>query len=175
MNSSISYIANHLGRYGPLILFIMALVSLHPFKLKRELFVIGFVLDFFVNAVLKQLIKQRRPNKYKSNTIVSANYDTSREFKSRPSWPKGAEIKVHTYGMPSGHAESVSYCTTYIILAINNIYLTMSFLFFAIITCSQRVLNRRHYIDQVLAGILVGTSFSYFMYSISIMLIERKM
>jgi membrane-associated phospholipid phosphatase len=66
--------------------------------------------------------------------------------------------------MPSGHAQSVAYSLAYITLALNSAYISGAFFFFFLATCVQRVMARRHYIDQVLAGCVVGAGLAYATY-----------
>jgi membrane-associated phospholipid phosphatase len=51
---------------------------------------------------------------------------------------------------------------------------TLFFLFFALWTCIQRVVFKRHYVDQIIVGALVGFMLAYYSYKLSLALVEEK-
>jgi|TARA_X000000368_G_scaffold298847_1_gene237972 membrane-associated phospholipid phosphatase len=161
-------IASLIGRYGPVILFFLSLLFLSGKYITRDIYIVGFMVNVFVNSILKILIKQKRPNKYKSTTLISSLMD------SAPESQKEKEKSVHRYGMPSGHAQTVSFSLAYISLVLNNLYISTAFLVFTVITCIQRVVFTRHYIDQVIIGAFVGCVMAYITYKIKNKIIEEK-
>tara|TARA_Y100000816_G_scaffold236105_1_gene181893 strand:+ start:1480 stop:1983 length:504 start_codon:yes stop_codon:yes gene_type:complete len=160
-------IGYEVGRYGPLILSVVATAMLFKFKIRRDVFILGSIGMLFLNSILKILISQRRPDKYKSDSIFSAQLDSSKTIKEK-------EKHIHSYGMPSGHAQSVAFCVMYIYFTFKDMYATSVFAFFAIWTCIQRVVFKRHYVDQVIAGLLVGSFSAYYVYQGALKLLESK-
>ena len=122
-----------------------------------------------INGALKLLIKQRRPDKHKSDSLLSAFLDTSKPKKLDKN-----EAVAHSYGMPSGHAQSAIYCLAYIMYTLQSTIVTLFFSFFALWTCIQRVVFKRHYIDQIIVGALVGTMLAHYSYKMALALVEEK-
>lgn len=102
---------------------------------------IGQIICYFLNIHLKQKIQQPRPNPV-----------------------------LKGYGMPSNHAQFVSYFVAYSILWLffrakylqkaYCIRITVFLFIFAIIVCSSRVYFKYHTIWQVIVGFFIGSAFS---------------
>jgi membrane-associated phospholipid phosphatase len=54
----------------------------------------------------------------------------------------------------------------FIWLTTKSIHVTLFYIVLTFITCAQRVIARRHYIDQVIAGLIIGTIIAYFSFTI---------
>jgi membrane-associated phospholipid phosphatase len=70
------------------------------------------------------------------------------------------------FGMPSGHAQSVFFSIVYLYSLHKSIYVLLSTLFVGFITLYQRWKYRRHTIQQLLAGSVVGSIFAWCIYSL---------
>ena len=156
-----------LGRYGPFIMFIISLIILKAKAVTSETYVLGFVMNTLINPIIKLIIKQRRPDKEKSTTYLSATIDKSKnpnDLKHPPSFVEQA-TDAHRYGMPSGHAQTAFFSLVYIWLAYQHNIVTSLFLLLTIITCIQRIIARKHYLDQVICGALIGGLIAYFFFT----------
>jgi membrane-associated phospholipid phosphatase len=103
---------------------------------------IGFMINFYVNHWLKTWIQDPRPNNPISMVIVD---DSSMYL--------GAE----KYGFPSGHAQLVFYAISFLYFVNKKITRTwIVCLFMGFLTIYQRLKYRRHTIEQLLAGTLIG-------------------
>ena len=71
---SYSHVFSVLGRYGPVILFFISLVVLSGKKMTREIYIAGFVVNIFLNSLLKILIKQKRPNNNEGALVAVSAY-----------------------------------------------------------------------------------------------------
>lgn len=156
-----------LGRYGPFVMFIISLIILKAKTVTTESYVIGFVMNTLINPVIKLIVKQRRPDREKSTTYLSATIDKSKnpnDFKHPPSFVEQA-TDAHRYGMPSGHAQTAFFSLIYIWLAYRHTPLTLVFLLLTIITCIQRIVARKHYLDQVIIGAIIGGLLAFFFFT----------
>ena len=165
---SYSHAFSIIGRYGPVILFFVSLLVLSGKKMTREIYIAGFIINIFFNSLLKILIKQKRPNKDKSDSLMSSLMDTA------PEAQKEKAKSVHRYGMPSGHAQTIAYSLGFIALTVSNLYVIIAFALLVFITCVQRVLWSRHYVDQVIIGIAIGLAVAYLAVKIKIRLMELE-
>ena len=108
-----------------------------------ELFFIACaILNETSNRVLKQIIKQPRPQ-----GINYINY-----------WDSFDNAKKHYYGMPSGHAQNVASAATFLILYTNNTYLAIYAIAQVLLTLYQRYYYRKHTIGQLCVGTILGTT-----------------
>jgi membrane-associated phospholipid phosphatase len=166
--SSYSQAFSIIGRYGPVILFFSSLVALAGKEMTRRIYIAGFIVNILLNSVLKILIKQKRPNKDKSDSLLSSLMDTA------PEAEKEKVKSVHRYGMPSGHAQTIAYSLGFVALTVNNLYVISAFLLLTVTTCIQRVLWNRHYVDQVVVGCATGIAMAYLAVKIKTKLMEHE-
>jgi membrane-associated phospholipid phosphatase len=144
---------NYIGLYSPIILFILSIFLLRNMYKYLSFFVIGFIFNNILNIILKLLIKEPRPtNDQKAIEIGIVN---------------GARIGFDKFGMPSGHAQNCGYCLAFIIMTLNNHFITTLYLLLSIISVFQRYLNNNHTILQLFIGFIVGTLFAYLTYIIA--------
>lgn len=144
---------------------ISALVSLSPLGIvcafvaliifRRDLhtitFFIGLLLNDLLSTVLKNLIAEHRPMVRPLDSLYSE------------------------YGMPSSHAQFMSYLTTYMFFFIffRTNYLktdfityiwksltVVAFFIWAVLVCISRIYLRYHTYEQVICGVFVGTIFA---------------
>lgn len=157
-----------LGRFGPFITFILTLFILNGKTNTTYTYLAGILFDALINPLIKILIKQRRPDKTKSTTFISATLDTSKN-PNHMIYPESfleQTTDAHRYGMPSGHAQTSAFNTLFIWLSTRNIYITLFYGLITVITCVQRVIAHRHYIDQVITGLVIGMIIAYFSFAI---------
>ncbi len=130
-------ILKHIGNWGPFLLFIISFFLLYKTPFFLYLYIIGFILNSLINVFLKNIIRQPRPN-----------------------------IKRASFGMPSGHAQSVFFSTMFILLTLKiPLYITSIYLLISFNTGYQSVKYNYHTISQVIIGCLIGISLSYIWYN----------
>ena len=144
---------DYIGLYAPIILFILS-VFLHRNMTKYlSFFVAGFIFNNILNIVLKLLIKEPRPTTdQKAIEIGVVN---------------GVRIGFDKFGMPSGHAQNCGYCLAFIIMTLNNHFITTLYLVVSVISLFQRYLYNNHTILQLIIGLIIGTFFGYLTYNIA--------
>ena len=143
---------NYIGLYAPIILFILSVFLLRNMPKYLSFFVVGFIFNNILNIILKLLIKEPRPTtNQKAIEIGVVN---------------GSRIGFDKFGMPSGHAQNCGYCLTFIIMTLNNPFITTLYLLLSIISLFQRYLNNNHTILQLFIGLIIGTFFGYLTYII---------
>ena len=142
----------YFGYYGPIILFLSTILLLRD-KIKwLIIYVLGSALNSFINHIIKGIIKQPRP----SNNVH--HFDL---FSLEDKYSKHSEMGLQQYGMPSGHAQNVFFSLAFIHYALNNSWITGTYLIVAIITISQRVIYLNHTEEQVFAGAIIGLLLGY--------------
>ena len=136
---------DYVGFFGPIILFCISVWKLSV----RVPFLYGylglFLASTVVNKVLKVLFKEPRPEG--SMTIVGEPYQGADE-----------------YGMPSGHAQSVAFSTTYLYLVTKNMLWLALELCVVALTLIQRWKYKNHSVSQLVIGALVGAFWGYYGY-----------
>ena len=143
---------NYIGLYAPIILFILSIFFLRNMYKYLYFFVIGFIFNNILNIVLKLLIKEPRPSiDQKAIEIGIVN---------------GARIGFDKFGMPSGHAQNCGYCLVFIIMTLNNPFITTLYLSISTISLFQRYLYNNHTILQLIIGLIIGTLFGYLTYNV---------
>jgi len=136
-----------IGLHGPII--IAALNIYYSFYKKTYLYayVIFLVINQILNHALKSILREPRPND---------------------------EHKYDIYGMPSGHAQSIFYSTTFLYLTTASYYLLIISLFICALTIYQRYHFRHHTLKQLFIGSLVGIGIGSFVYQITKYYITTK-
>ena len=137
------------GYYGYITLpgFVVGLLFHDYIKYRNNLSALivfpGFlVFNQAINGLLKQLCKQPRPE----NQININEHDST----TNPNM-----------GMPSGHAQGVTFAMTYLLLSQNNVYINSASFVMTVLTMSQRLVYRKHTPLQVLVGGSIGTLVGY--------------
>jgi hypothetical protein len=144
---------DYIGIYAPIILFILSVFFLRNMPKYLSFFVVGFMFNNILNIILKLFIKEPRPTTdQKAIEIGVVN---------------GARISFDKFGMPSGHAQNCGYCLTFIIMTLNNPFITTLYLVVSVISLFQRYLYNNHTILQLIIGLIVGTLFAYLTYNIA--------
>jgi membrane-associated phospholipid phosphatase len=126
------------GFNGPMINFIITFALLFYQKSYLYGFLLCYLANAFINKLLKGVFKQPRPMNGKS---VYAIEDYS---------------GVEQYGMPSGHAQNVSFIVTYMYLVKKRSIWLIVETAIAGITMYQRFSSKRHTVEQLSVGFIVG-------------------
>jgi len=148
----INDILTYIGYMGPIIT--SGITTINVLENTKYLigFIIGGVLNYYLNGFIKLTIKQPRP----TNPIhyIDDNLITG----------------TQTYGMPSGHAQITSYALVFLYLintsqnkSYNKIWLLLSVFIYGL-TIYQRWSFRRHTLEQLAIGTLIGASFAQITY-----------
>jgi len=136
------------GFYGPILLFFIVVYSLWD----RQKYVLFYLLCFFINTILNKFLKivfrQARPE----NPIPFSSIE---KYKNE-----------ERFGMPSGHAQSIFFSIVYLYNLKHSIPLLFSNLFIASLTLYQRWKYRRHTVEQLASGSVIGGLFAWAVYSL---------
>ena len=144
---------DYIGLYAPIILFFLSIFLLRNMYKYLSFFIFGFIFNNILNILLKLLIKEPRPTTdQKAIEIGIVN---------------GARIGFDKFGMPSCHAQNCGYCLTFIIMTLNNPFITTLYLLISVISLFQRYLYNNHTILQLIIGLIIGTFFAYLTYIIA--------
>jgi membrane-associated phospholipid phosphatase len=152
-------ILNLIGEFGPIILF---LCSIYLLWKKRNLlfyYIIGVFANSILNIILKGIIQQPRPSEDEKLFNLALSNSAKNVFKNG--------LPFDTFGMPSGHAQSVFFSTCFIYLALKNRNILLFYLLFSFLTMFQRVYNNYHTIFQIIVGSLLGTLFAWFVFHLA--------
>lgn len=153
--NSIAPVFDYIGFQGPIITSVITFVSLLQNPPYLFTFIVGSFLNYWLNLVLKILIKQPRP----SNPIA---YIQDHIY-------KGSNV----YGMPSGHAQISFFSITFLYLTKKSFTLFLVSLFIGCLTLYQRWKFRRHTVEQLIIGTITGSTFSYMMYWMTTNYLQR--
>jgi membrane-associated phospholipid phosphatase len=99
-------------------------------------------MNYWLNGLLKRLIKEPRPKK-----MIKIN--------------RQDVMSSHSYGMPSGHAQIAANNLVFIALTFRNNAITVIATIQALLTIYQRYSFRMHSVTQLLAGTIVGCAAGY--------------
>lgn len=129
--------------YSPIILILLTTILLMNTPKILYIFIIGSVINITLNSVIKTIIKEPRPSKFKSENYIE-------KFEG-----------AHKYGMPSGHAQSMLFSITFLYLINGSIIILLFSLFIASICIYERWKWFIHTYKQLLIGALIGTLFAF--------------
>jgi len=130
-------ILDKIGFLGPFVLLILGILLLWGNKGFWCAYLVIFVINIFINKVAKAIAKQPRPEDGES--IMNEKY-----------------AGVEMYGMPSAHAQSVFMSLTFLYLVKESPAWLFGELFIAGLTVYQRWKYRRHTIEQLGVGAIIG-------------------
>lgn len=140
-----------IGYRGPLILFMLNILSIWKRNFYLYFYVIFIVLSQVINVVLKEIIREPRPIGYEKSLETTYKYD------------KGP----HRYGMPSSHSQSVFYSAIFLWLVTQSSWLLIIGLCICALTVYQRYSNKKHSLSQLLGGGIVGSLMASLAYYVS--------
>jgi membrane-associated phospholipid phosphatase len=133
-----------IGQHGPVILMVVALYTLWGKSTMVSFVFLGQIVNWFINAMLKFLIKQPRPTTNDPSYVLDRM--TFAEIVSRD-----------PYGMPSGHAQTSAFVACFVYLVTRDVRWTLFSVCILFITMWQRVEYDYHTLLQVSVGAAVGT------------------
>jgi membrane-associated phospholipid phosphatase len=134
-----------IGFFGELIMILLTTGLLFNQTIDLTVYYIGLLFNQLLNRLLKPVFKGARP----SNPI---------KFLASEHFTKNSI----TYGMPSGHSQSVFYSLTYLYFALGKFYPWLCFAgVIGIATIIERLVHHNHTILQLLAGAVLGSLFGY--------------
>lgn len=161
------WLIDYIGYYGSF--FVVSLVFLRLFLLKKFLYSVIFLFGAFFNLeidlLFKAIFRDPRPRDPVSMVLPSWSWFQTGRLTNDNSLYEG----VIKYGFPSGHAQSVFYGTGYLYMMQGgkwNIWLALCFLV-CLFTVCQRYKYRRHTIEQLIAGSLLGWFVGFTVYWIT--------
>ena len=133
-----------IGYFGEILMVVISCLLLYKTPFNLVVYLLGAVFNVFLNkAVLKPLIKQPRP-------LKPVKFLDTEKF------------TYASYGMPSGHSQFVFYSIAYLYLVDPKMqpwYIIV--LAIGIITIYERWVFRNHTLEQLIAGVLVGSAVAY--------------
>lgn len=146
------FLLDDIGFFGPLILFTLTIIVLWGRVKYLSAYIIFAFLNSILNKTLKGIIQEPRPGKPTDKTVYKG-YETI----------DGIEI----YGMPSGHAQSVIFSTTYMYLVSKSINILIGSSLVSMLSLIQRYRFSRHSIKQLLVGSGVGTLMAFISFKLT--------
>lgn len=150
---SIKSIIELIGYSAPGLMFIITIFLLRNKEKYLKYFVIGYVLNGVLNALLKFILKEPRPGN--DWEVLQIGITHNKRF--------GFDV----YGMPSGHAQHCGFILAFTALVINDPLVTGTYSVLTLICIYQRYLYENHSIKQVLVGLFVGLFAGYLMYLVA--------
>lgn len=148
MPSPIIYALDLIGLFGPVILFIASTLQLWGNGIYWTLSIVVFCINLIINIGLKQWIREPRPVGGQSMTV----YDTY--------------TGVLDYGMPSGHSQMAFGLVTFVYLVKQSVSSLIGGVWIISLTLYQRWKYRRHSIEQLAIGAVVGILVAYISYTV---------
>ena len=142
-----------IGDCGPYIMILYSIGLLFSKPNMLFYFIIGICLSFIVNNILKGIIKQPRPEFNTKEVSIALQTSAVRYI-----------LGYDIYGMPSGHAQTSFFITTFIYLVTRQVLITFFMILLSIMVMFQRVIYNEHTISQVLVGAIIGILFGFFVY-----------
>lgn len=139
-----------IGASAPITLFFISLFFLRNIKNYLLFYIFGFGINNILNAFLKILIQEPRPE---DDTKFIEFYTKN-----------GIRFGPDKYGMPSGHAQNCAYSLLFITLVLNNTNITLFYSIITLISLIQRYNYNNHTIMQLIIGLLIGFIFAYFIF-----------
>ncbi len=127
-----------LGYYGPLIMLLSTTAYTYTRSEHLIIYLSFFALNMLINNIFKKYYKESRPN----NRLY---FNDSEKIHSKS-----------TYGMPSGHAQSIAFSITFLYLTTRSYPILLGSMLLALLTMYQRVKFNSHTVQQVVVGCIFG-------------------
>ncbi len=149
---------DYIGYFGPAIIFSFVVINIY----KQQALMIAYVILAFMNMKLNHFIK---------NTI-----EESRPTGEKHVFPEADRKGARKFGMPSGHAQGVSFNSVFLMLAKPSFFNTLFCVTVWGITLWQRWAYKNHTWSQLIAGSVVGSLVAFVSYhTVQSILKSRKM
>ena len=157
--STLTNIYYEIGSYGPNILILLSMFLLWDHSNLFFYYVVGLIIDFISNIVLKGIIQQPRPCFDSKEVNLALKNNKKLFFKDG--------LPFDLFGMPSGHSSSVIFSTLFVYFVLRKTKWLYVYLIISFIVISQRVVFNYHTIFQVIVGSLIGALLAYCMYQLA--------
>ena len=156
-------IFDNVGKYGPGLIFFIAIYLLYSKQILLITYIIGYVLNLILNFALKGIFRMPRPN------------ENMKKFDAAMRLNK--HIGLNRFGMPSGHAQTMIYSLVFVTAALLNknkdkgINTSRNWIalmiVLSILTLAQRVHFNMHSLEQIFVGSIIGAlvGYGFFYYS----------
>jgi len=148
--------------YGNKLLFLLSIVFLYDKKTYLVFYVVGAVLNYILNCILKLVFKHPRP----IENMKLFQHEMNR--RQTVDWRE-----YERFGMPSGHSQETAFSFIYIMMVLQNTKITLLYLIIMLFTMFQRIYTKRHFIVQVFVGGSIGLFMGYFFYYLASKSIRR--
>lgn len=148
--------------YGNKLLFLLSIVFLYDKKTYLLFYVIGAVLNYLLNSLLKLVFKQPRPTE--NMKLFQQEMDRRETIDWR---------EYERFGMPSGHSQETAFSLLYITMVLQNTKISALFLIIMAFTMFQRIYTKRHFFIQVFVGGTIGLCMGYLFYYLASKYIRR--
>lgn len=135
-------IIDYIGFNGFIILFVTNIIVLFDQRSYLITYLLFYLINFEVVVILKTIFKEPRPSEYLNKEFDDGGVYTMTETK---------------YGMPSGHSNLVFYSLIYSWLVKSNPLLLLFESVICILTVYQRWKFKKHTIQQLIVGGIIGT------------------
>lgn len=148
-----------IGKFGPIILAILSFYLLWDNSNLFFYYTIGFFVNSIINLILKGIIQEPRPI-FDSQHVRLASTHMKNQFYA-------TGIPFDIFGMPSGHAQSCLFSTTFIYLSLKRMNIIFVYILISFLSLYQRIYFNYHSISQIIVGALTGSGFGYFVYQLA--------
>lgn len=148
--------------YGNKLLFLLSIVFLYDKKTYLIFYVVGAVLNYLLNTILKLVFKQPRPTENMKLFQQEMNRRESVDWR-----------EYERFGMPSGHSQETAFSFIYITMVLQNTKITLLYLIIMLFTMFQRIYTKRHFFIQVLLGGTIGLCMGYIFYYLASKYVRR--
>uniref|UniRef100_A0A6C0EGI7 Phosphatidic acid phosphatase type 2/haloperoxidase domain-containing protein n=1 Tax=viral metagenome TaxID=1070528 RepID=A0A6C0EGI7_9ZZZZ len=148
--------------YGNKLLFLLSIVFLYDKKTYLVFYVVGAVLNYILNCILKLVFKHPRP----IENMKLFQHEMNR--RQTVDWRE-----YERFGMPSGHSQETAFSFIYIMMVLQNTKITLLYFIIMLFTMFQRIYTKRHFFIQVFVGGSIGLFMGYFFYYLASKYIRR--
>ena len=148
--------------YGNKLLFLLSIVFLYDKKTYLVFYVVGAVLNYILNCILKLVFKHPRP----IENMKLFQHEMNR--RQTVDWRE-----YERFGMPSGHSQETAFSFIYIMMVLQNTKITLLYFIIMLFTMFQRIYTKRHFFIQVFVGGSIGLFMGYFFYYLASKSIRR--
>jgi membrane-associated phospholipid phosphatase len=153
MDLDLIKVIDAIGVHGPILTSSITCVNLISQKKYLISFLICVFINHFLNGILKSIIREPRPGESKSIESDTLNLDLVGN--------------IEKYGMPSYHAQSVFFSTTFLYLVQKNPIMLFFEFIICIITLYQRFKYKRHDMRQLAVGSFIGIGFAILCFTLT--------
>jgi membrane-associated phospholipid phosphatase len=152
MDFDLIKLVDTVGQNGPILTLFITSANLLSQKKYLISFLICVFINYLLNGILKSTIREPRPGQPKAN-------DSEKMIDLVGNQDK--------YGMPSYHAQSVFFSTTFLYLVQKKPSMLFLELVICTITLYQRFKYKLHDIRQLAVGSFIGISFAFLCFTLT--------